>query len=121
MKPQELYKDLDPGYKCNCNIGYEGRGFMGECRDIDECFLQTHACVLTDGQEKVFEFFVQKFSIVANKIGLFFIMQAMVHVLLSTLRKIALIPLDHMYVRVYLAMALMWRPLTVPWVSIMSK
>lgn len=26
---------------------------MGECRDIDECFLQTHACVLTDGQEKV--------------------------------------------------------------------
>ena len=36
---------------------------MGECRDIDECFLQTHACVLTDGQEKVFEFFVQKFSI----------------------------------------------------------
>lgn len=26
---------------------------MGECRDIDECFLQTHACVLTDGQVKV--------------------------------------------------------------------
>ena len=62
-----------------------------------------------------------KFSILADKIGLFFIMQAMVHVLLSTLRKIALIPLDHMYVRVYLAMALMWRPLSVTWVSIMSK
>ena len=28
---------------------------MGECRDIDECFLQTHACLLTDGQEKVFK------------------------------------------------------------------
>ena len=26
---------------------------MGECRDIDECFLRTHACVLTDGQVKV--------------------------------------------------------------------
>ena len=26
---------------------------MGECRDIDECFLKTHACVLTDGQVKV--------------------------------------------------------------------
>ena len=86
---------------------------MGECRDIDECFLQTHACVLTDGQEKVFEFFIQTFSILADKIGLFLI--------IKTLRKIALILLDHMYVRVYLAMALMWPPLSVTWVSIMSK
>jgi len=44
-------EDLDPGYKCNCIIGYEGRGFKGECRDIDECFLRTHACALTDGQD----------------------------------------------------------------------
>ena len=50
---QKLSTDLDPGYECICNTGYEGRGFMGECRDIDECFLQTHACVLTDGQVKV--------------------------------------------------------------------
>ena len=36
--------DLTPGFRCDCNTGYDGSGFSGECRDLDECDLNTHSC-----------------------------------------------------------------------------
>ena len=36
--------DLTPGFHCECITGYDGSGFQGECRDLDECHLNTHSC-----------------------------------------------------------------------------
>ena len=36
--------DLTPGFRCDCITGYQGNGFEGECKDLDECNLNTHSC-----------------------------------------------------------------------------
>ena len=31
-------------FDCECNAGYEGDGFAGNCADIDECSRGSHNC-----------------------------------------------------------------------------